>query len=116
MTDAQYLLHFIKLHNLDIEKYHEYSQQLCTRYNDMEAHLSRIMQEHSINLLPYLFTSHITETNLFKRFLIYCTRYIDISIKDFNEQIDNDIHFFKFIANDMGDMIIALLLMQYYFL
>lgn len=117
LTDTQYLLHFLKLNNIRIEQYHEYCQHLCTRCeSNEELQLSNILQEHSINILPYLFTSHIIQPNVFNRFLVYCSRYTDVLNYEVHDAEPKDMHMFRLLTSDLGNMVVLLLLMQYYFL
>lgn len=109
LTDTQYLVYFMKLRNISIERYHEYNQKLT---HTTQQVVSNILCEHSINLLPYLFSSTVIDHEVFSKFLLYCSRYIELP----PHNCDNDIYLLNVFDNDVGVMVSMLLLMQYYFL
>lgn len=116
LTDSQYLLYFLKLHNVSIEQYHEYCRKFQAHMSiDVETMISYTLQEHSINLMPYLFTCFIVEPSSFDKFIVYCSRYINMPrVQSHDTQRDEYIyHVFK---SDISTMVIVLHLMQYYFL
>lgn len=116
LTDSQYLLYFLKLHNIDIESYHEYCQNIYNNVNDeTETTISTLLKEYSVNILPYLFTCHVCETKTFARFLIYCSRYIELPLRQCNVN-HNDMQMLYILSSNLDTMVIVLLLMQYYFL
>jgi hypothetical protein len=109
LTDTQYLMQFLRIHNISVKVYHDY----CLSMLDVhQCVVSEILHEHSINVIPYLFTSSIVDTNSFDRFLMYCSRYIQLPIKE----VKNDVYMLNILQKDIETMIIILLLMQYYFL
>lgn len=102
-------MNFIRLHNIDVKRYHDY----CRGILDTHQHIvSEILHEHSINIIPYLFTSSIVKPIVFDRFLMYCSRYIQLT----KREVANDIYMLNIFQNDVETMVIILLLMQYYFL
>ncbi len=109
LTDTQYLVYFMKLHNVSIEQYHEYNNKL---YSPETEVVSNILHEHSVNVLPYLFSSKLVGHKVFDKFLLYCSRYIELPPKDG----ENDVYLLQVFDNDVGAMVIILLLMQYFFL
>jgi hypothetical protein len=109
LTDTQYLVYFIKLHNISIEQYHEYNQKLSPT---TEQVVSNILREHSINILPYLFSSKVVDHEVFNKFLLYCSRYIKLP----SQNCENDTYLLNVFDGDVGGMVTMLLLMQYYFL
>lgn len=106
----------MKLHNVSIEKYQEYCRKVQAQMSvDVESMLSNTLQEHSINLLPYLFTSIIVEPSLFSKFLVYCSRYIKLP-KIQPQETHRDDYMCRVFSSDVSTMVIVLHLMQYYFL
>jgi hypothetical protein len=116
LTDSQYLLYFLKLHNVSIEQYQEYCIKFQAHMSlDVETMLSNTLLEHSINLMPYLFTCIIVEPSSFNRFLVYCSRYIELPRVQ-HQDTHRDDYMYHVLTSDVSTMVIVLHLMQYYFL
>lgn len=112
LTDTQYLLHFVRLHRVSLEKYKSFCQFVSN--SDFADNVTRIQHENAINIIPYLFTSIVVDTQTFLRFLMYCSRYLDLP--NFHTVSDPCLYLMDLLNGNVADMIIIILLMQYYFL
>ena len=109
LTDTQYLVQFLKLHNISVKTYHDYCRDIIESH---QCIVSDILLEHSINVMPYLFTSSAVERNVFDRFLMYCARYVELPKKEGA----NEIYMLNIFQKDVETIVSIILLMQYYFL